>query len=64
MNQFPPSTRVFHKVHFKFFQKFAEIFAIQGTPQVSMTPAVNLPLLSFTPVANNGSNYQTADNLK
>jgi len=36
---------------FKFFQKFVEIFAAQGLPPVS-------------PVANNGSNYQTADNLK
>jgi hypothetical protein len=30
MNQFPPSPRVFHLDHFKFFQKFTEIFAIQG----------------------------------
>jgi hypothetical protein len=31
---------------------------------VSTTQAANLPLVSFTLVANNGSNYQTADNLK
>jgi hypothetical protein len=29
-----------------------------------MTPAANLPQVTFTPVANNGSNYQTAENLK
>jgi hypothetical protein len=33
-------------------------------PQVSTTPAENIPPLWFTPVANNWSNYQTADNLK
>jgi hypothetical protein len=38
MNQFPPSPRVFHLDRFKFFQKFAEIFASQGAPPVSTTP--------------------------
>jgi hypothetical protein len=34
-------------------------------PPASTTPAANLPPVLFTPVAaNNGSNYQTADNLK
>jgi hypothetical protein len=54
MNQFPPSPRVF-----------------QSAPTVSTTPAAksplvaaNLPPVSTTPVANNGNNYQTADNLK
>jgi len=53
--------------HFKFFQKFVEIFASQGAPPVSTTPAANLPPIplellmpvanlapvSLTPVANN-----------
>ncbi len=55
MNQFPPSPRVFHLDRFEFFRKFAEIFASQGAPLVSTTPAANLPLVSTTratPVAN------------
>jgi hypothetical protein len=52
MNQFPPSPRVFHLDHFKFFRKFAEIFASQGAPLVSTTPVANLPPVSATPVAN------------
>jgi hypothetical protein len=35
MNQFPPSHRVSHIGPFKFFRKFAEIFAAQGAPLVS-----------------------------
>ncbi len=37
------------------FSKFAEIFASQGTPQVSTTPAANLPpipLESLIPAEN------------
>ncbi len=49
---------------FAFFQKFAEIFASQGSPPVSTTPVANFPPLSTIPAANNGKNYQTADNLK
>ncbi len=52
MNQFPPSPRVFHLDRFKFFRKFAEIFACQGAPPVSTTPVANLPPVSATPVAN------------
>jgi hypothetical protein len=52
MNQFPPSSRVFHLDHFEFFQKFSEIFASQGAPPVSSTPAAKLPPVSTTPVAN------------
>jgi hypothetical protein len=63
MNQFPPSPRVFHLDRFKFFRKFAEIFASQGAPPVSTTLVANLPpvsttlvakllLVSTTPVAN------------
>jgi hypothetical protein len=36
MNQFPPSP-----CHFKFFGKFAEIFAAQGAPPVSLTAVAN-----------------------
>ncbi len=49
MNQFPPSLRVSHYSHYKFFQKFAEIFTSQGAPQVSTTPVANLPQVSTTP---------------
>ena len=52
MNQFPPSPRVFHLNRFEFFRKFAEIFASQGAPPVSTTPAAKLPPVSTTPVAN------------
>jgi hypothetical protein len=41
MNQFPPSTWVYLYGHFKVFQKFAEIFTVQGAPPVSLTPLVN-----------------------
>jgi hypothetical protein len=37
--------------------------AINLSP-VTMTHVTNLPAVSFTPVAYNGSNYQTTDNLK
>jgi hypothetical protein len=33
-------------------------------PLVSTTQGARLPPVTFTPVANNGNNYQTADNLK
>ena len=57
MNQFPPSSRVFHLDRFEFFRKFAS----QGAPPVSTTPVAkiaagmpvaNLPPVSATPVAN------------
>jgi hypothetical protein len=48
MNQFPPSPRVSHLDRFKFFRKFAAIFAAQGAPPMSLT----------TPVAN-GKNLQS-----
>jgi hypothetical protein len=38
MGQFPLGPRVSHKDRFKFFRKFAEIFASQGAPPVSTTP--------------------------
>jgi hypothetical protein len=78
MNQFPPSSRVFHLDRFEFFRKFAEIFASQGAPPVSTTPVANLPPVSATPVANFSSifasvvdtggkywqQYQAAESLK
>jgi hypothetical protein len=36
----------------QFISKFAEIFASQGAPPVSMTPVAKLPLISTTPAAN------------
>jgi hypothetical protein len=57
MNQFPRSPRVFHLDHFKFFCKFAEIFASQGAPPVSMTPTANLPPVSTTTAANFSSSF-------
>ncbi len=61
MNQFPPSPRVFHKDHFKFFRKFAEIFASQGAPPVSTTPVANLPRVSASPVANFPTIFASVD---
>jgi hypothetical protein len=52
MNQFPPSPRVSHLDCFKFFRKFAEIFASQGAPPVSTTPVANLLPMLLTLVAN------------
>jgi hypothetical protein len=46
--------------HFQFFQKFAEIFASQGAPPVSTTPAANLPLMSRTLAANFATNTACA----
>jgi hypothetical protein len=42
MNQFPSSPWVYHKGRFKFFRKFADIFAAQGWPPVSTTPVANI----------------------
>ena len=44
MNQFPPSPLVYHQGCFDFFRKFAEIFAAQGAPPVSLIPVVHLDL--------------------
>jgi hypothetical protein len=45
----------------KFFHQFSLVLLISvaNLPAVSTTPVANLP-----PVATNGNNYQTADNLK
>ncbi len=52
MGKFPHSPRVSQYDHFKFLQKFAEIFASQGAPAVSTTPVATLPPVSTTPAAN------------
>jgi hypothetical protein len=52
MHQFPPIPIVFPLDRFKFFRKFAEIFASQGAPPVPTIPVANLPPESATPVAN------------
>jgi hypothetical protein len=41
MNQFPPSTWVYHYGHFEFFRKFTEIFAAHDAPPVLLTPVAN-----------------------
>jgi hypothetical protein len=61
MNQFPPSPRLFHLDRFKFFQKFAEIFASQGAPPVSTTPAANFSTI-FASVVDTGSKFATGVN--
>jgi hypothetical protein len=78
MNQFPPSSRVFHLDCFEFFRKLAEIFASQGAPPVSMTPVANFSNI-FASVVDTGGKfaagvvdtggkqwqqYQVADSLK
>ncbi len=41
INQFPPSPWVYHYGRFEIFRKFAEIFAAQDLPPVSLTPVAN-----------------------
>jgi hypothetical protein len=67
MNQFPPHPRVFHLELFKFFRKFADIFASQGAPPVSATPAANFYTIFASVVDTGGKSwqqYQAADILK
>jgi hypothetical protein len=54
MNQFPPSPSVFHSDHFKFFRKFAEIFASQDAPPVSTTPVANFSTISASALDTGG----------
>jgi hypothetical protein len=61
MNQFPPSPRVFHLDRFEFFRKFAEIFASQGAPPVSTTPAANFSTI-FASVVDTGGKFATGVN--
>jgi hypothetical protein len=57
MNQFPPSPEYPIRTVSNFFRKFAEIYASQGAPPVSTTPAANLPPVSTTLVANFATNF-------
>ncbi len=61
MNQFPPSPRVLHLDRFKFFRKFAEIFASQGVPPVSATPVANFSTI-FASVVDTGGKFATGVN--
>jgi hypothetical protein len=49
MNQFPTAP--------EYLRKFAEIFASQGEPPVSTTPAANLPPVSMTMAANFSTSF-------
>ncbi len=61
MNKYPPSPRVSHWDHFKFFRKFKEIFASQGAQLVSMTPVANFAT-SFASVVDTWSKFATSVN--
>jgi hypothetical protein len=61
INQFPPSPRVFPLDRFKFFRKFAEIFASQGAPPVSATPVANFSTI-FASVVDAGGKFATGVN--
>jgi hypothetical protein len=54
MNQFPPHPRVFLLDRFEIFRKFAEIFASQGAPPVSTTPAANFYTIFASVVDTSG----------
>ncbi len=60
MNQFPPSPRV-SQYRFKFFWKFAEIFASQGAPPVSTTPVANFATI-FASVVDTGDKFSIGVN--
>ncbi len=49
---FPPAPEYSIKTVSNFLRKFTEIFASQGAPPVSTTPAANLPPVSTTAVVN------------
>jgi hypothetical protein len=57
MNQFPGPAPEYPLGLFKFFRKFAEMFASQCAPPVSTTPVANLPLVSTTPAANFATSF-------
>ncbi len=48
---FPQAPDTIIRIISNFFRKFAEIFASQGAPPVSLTPVANLPPVSTTPAA-------------
>jgi hypothetical protein len=56
-----PSLRVFHLDRFKFFRKFAEIFASQGAPPVSATPVAKFSNI-FASVVDTGGKFATGIN--
>jgi hypothetical protein len=62
MNQFPPTSRVFHFDRFEFFRKFAEIFASQGAPPVSTTPVANYFSTIFASVVDTGDKFAAGVN--
>ncbi len=59
MNQFPPAPEYPNRTVLDFLRKIAGIFASQGAPPVSMTPAANLPPISMTPASNFATSYAT-----
>jgi hypothetical protein len=64
MGQFPPQPQSIPLGPFRIFskiQKFAEIFASQGAPQVSMTPAATFAP-SFASVIDTGGKFATGVN--
>jgi hypothetical protein len=61
MNQFPPSSRVFHLDRFEFFRKFAEIFVSQGAPPVSATLVANFSII-FASVVDTGGKFAAGVN--
>ncbi len=61
MNQFPPSPRIYHLDRFKFFWKFAEIFASQGATPVSSTLAANFSTI-FAIIVDTSGNFATGVN--
>jgi hypothetical protein len=59
MNQFPPSPRVSHYFRIEFIRKFAEIFASQGAPPVSTTPAASFATSFASVVDTDGKGKKT-----
>jgi hypothetical protein len=57
-----PSPRVTHLDPFKFFLKFAEIFASQGAPPVSTTPVAILPPVLLVLLIYTGGKFATGVN--
>ncbi len=66
MNQFPPSLVIYQQHRWQICHRCQQHWR-QIIPPVSLVlliPVANLPPASTIRVANNGNNYQTADNLK
>jgi hypothetical protein len=58
MTQFHPSPDYSIKTVSNFFRKFSEIFASQGAPPVSMTPAANFSTI-FASIVDTGGKFAT-----